>query len=130
MTTLSFRTWANVFPNQPLLRANVCATFGCMPKATKVEPRRYANQRPKLSQPVVTSATLRKAKGLTLQAVCDHMLAEFGIQTDRGTISAIENGHRGASARMLSAYADALGISTADINTQYEPRRRGEQGVA
>ncbi|OMC08580.1 hypothetical protein A5734_01995 [Mycolicibacterium fortuitum] len=74
----------------------------------------------------MTTATLRKAKGLTLQAVCDHMRDEHGIETDRGTISAIENGHRGASARMLTAYADALGLQTSDIDTQYEPRRRGE----
>lgn len=79
---------------------------------------------------MVSSATLRKRLGLTLQAVCDHMAEEHGIKTDRGTISAIENGHRGASARMLAAYADALGIPASAIDTQYEPRRRGEPAAA
>ncbi|MBP3086982.1 helix-turn-helix domain-containing protein [Mycolicibacterium fortuitum] len=94
-----------------------------MPKVEPVLSDKYANQRPKVHPPVVTTATLRKAKGLTLQAICDHMCEEHGIQTDRGTISAIENGHRGASARMLAAYADALGIPTTDIDTAYEPRK-------
>jgi transcriptional regulator with XRE-family HTH domain len=59
---------------------------------------------------VVSTAVLRKAKGLTIQSVCDHMREEHGMDVDRGTISAIENGHRGGSAKMLAAYADALGI--------------------
>lgn len=97
-----------------------------MPNGAPVKPGKYSNQRPRVPVPVVTTATLRKAKGLTIQAVCDHMFAEHGIKTDRGTISAIENGHRGASARMLAAYADALGVPQVEIDTQYEPRRRGE----
>lgn len=91
---------------------------------------RYAKQRPKLPAPVVTLATLRKARGLTLQAICDHMYAEHGIKVDRGTVSAIELGHRGASAQMLTAIADALGIHVTDIDTAYEPRQQRRQRVA
>lgn len=98
-----------------------------MPKTPASKGSRYAKQRPKMPVPVVGIATLRKAKGLTLQAVCDHMKEEHGINADRGTVSAIELGHRGASVRMLAAIADALGIPAADIDTAYEPRRRGEQ---
>ncbi|QDF19776.1 helix-turn-helix DNA binding domain protein [Mycobacterium phage LilSpotty] len=101
-----------------------------MPQGAPNKSAKYSNQRPKVPVPVVPTATLRKAKGLTIQAICDHMFAEHGIKTDRGTISAIENGHRGASARMLAAYADALGIPISVIDTQYEPRRRGETEVA
>lgn len=80
----------------------------------------------------MTIATLRKAKGLTLQALCDHINDEFDFANpvERGTISAIENGHRGASAQMLGAIADALGISAADIDTKYEPRQRRQRGTA
>jgi transcriptional regulator with XRE-family HTH domain len=88
---------------------------------------RYANQRPKVPVPVVSIATLRKAKGLTLQAVCDHIHEEFGLKVDRGTVSAIELGHRGASAQMLSAIADALGIHVQDVDTTYEPRQRRDE---
>lgn len=101
-----------------------------MTNAARASRNRYTKQRPKVSPPVVTTAILRKAKGLTLQAVCDHMRDEHGIATDRGTISAIENGHRGASVQMLAAYADALGISAAVVDTQYEPRRRGDSSAA
>lgn len=95
-----------------------------MPKLTATQAARYANQRPTARIPVVTIATLRKAKGLTLQAVCDHINAEhnFPKEVVRGTISAIENGHRGASAQMLTAIADALGLHPSEIDTTYEPR--------
>ncbi|GAB4677631.1 helix-turn-helix domain-containing protein [Mycobacterium timonense] len=97
-----------------------------MPKTTAARASRYAKQRPKLPAPVVTIATLRKAKGMTLQAVCDHIHEEHGLKVDRGTVSAIELGHRGASAQMLAAIADALGVHVMDIDTAYEPRRRRE----
>jgi transcriptional regulator with XRE-family HTH domain len=96
------------------------------PRASKA--CKYSNQRPSSAIPVVGIATLRKAKGLTLQAVCDHINEEFGFSkpVERGTISAIENGHRGASAQMLNAIASALGIPVTDIDTTYEPRQRRE----
>jgi transcriptional regulator with XRE-family HTH domain len=79
---------------------------------------------------VVTTAVLRKSKGITLQAVCDHINEEHGLRVDRGTISAIENGHRGGSAKMLAAYADAIGIAPASIDTQYVPRQSREGSAA
>lgn len=100
-----------------------------MPTEPTRKGSRYAKQRPKLPAPVVTIATLRKAKGLTLQAICDHIYDEHGIKVDRGTVSAIELGHRGASTQMLNAIADALGIHAIDIDTAYEPRRRRVEQV-
>ncbi|WP_301121151.1 helix-turn-helix domain-containing protein [Mycolicibacterium fortuitum] len=96
-----------------------------MPKATATKAHNYRNQRPSVVAPVVTIATLRKAKGLTLQAVCNHINEEFSFPkpVERGTISAIENGHRGASTQMLAAIASALGIHPSAIDTRYEPRR-------
>lgn len=95
-----------------------------MAKPTAIKGGRYRNQRQSTPVPVVTIATYRKGKGLTLQDVCDHINAEqaFPKPVERGTISAIENGHRGASAQMLTAIADALGLHAADIDTAYEPR--------
>lgn len=100
-----------------------------MPKQATSKGSRYNHQRPSVTIPVVGTAVLRKAKGLTLQAVCDHINDEFSFPkpVERGTISAIENGHRGASAQMLRAYADALGVSVSDIDTSYEPRQRRAQ---
>jgi transcriptional regulator with XRE-family HTH domain len=86
---------------------------------------KYLNQRKPVSVPVVPLAVARKISGKTLQEVCDHINDEFEFpkKVERGTISAIENGHRGASVEMLLAIASALGIAADDINTQYEPRR-------
>ncbi|MGV0042070.1 helix-turn-helix domain-containing protein [Mycobacterium colombiense] len=73
---------------------------------------------------MIPIAAVRKALGLTLQNVCDHIHEEHGLKVDRGTISAIELGHRGASTEMLTAIAEALGVHATDIDTAYEPRRR------
>jgi transcriptional regulator with XRE-family HTH domain len=86
---------------------------------------KYSDQRKPVSIPVVPLAVARKLADKTLQEVCDHINNEFEFpkKVERGTISGIENGHRGASAEMLVAIASALGVSADDINTQYEPRR-------
>ncbi|MCV7359160.1 helix-turn-helix domain-containing protein [Mycolicibacterium fluoranthenivorans] len=101
-----------------------------MPKPTPIKSGRYAKQRPAVPIPMVTIATLRKAKGLTLQAICDHINEELGLKVDRGTISAIELGHRRASTQMLAAIAEALGIHPTDVDTAYEPRERRSGVVA
>jgi transcriptional regulator with XRE-family HTH domain len=74
---------------------------------------------------MVSLAVARKAAHRTLQDVCDHINAEFTFEkpVERGTISGIEKGHRGASVQMLTAIASALGIAADDIDTQYEPRQ-------
>ncbi|MEH3135918.1 MAG: helix-turn-helix transcriptional regulator [Mycolicibacterium neoaurum] len=102
-----------------------------MPNGTATNRQRYANQRTKVPAPMVPLAILRKSQGITLQAVCDHINAEFSFKrpVERGTISAIENGHRGASAQMLAAIASALNIPNGSIDTQYEPRQRAEGQV-
>lgn len=96
-----------------------------MPKRPTSNASRYAKQRPNVSPPVVPLSVARKIGNKTLQDVCDHINREFDFpkQVERGTISAIENGHRGASIEMLLAIASALGITADDIDTQYEPRR-------
>lgn len=95
-----------------------------MPKSTPIKGGRYRNQRPTTPPPVFYMGAVRKRLGLTLQDVCDHINKDglFSKPVERGTISAIENGHRGASAQMLSAIVDALGLHVSDVDTTYEPR--------
>lgn len=95
-----------------------------MPPIKPQSRSKYRNQRKPVEIPVVPLVVARKLAGKTLQDVCDHINADFEFpkKVERGTISAIENGHRGASAEMLVAIASALSISADDINTEYEPR--------
>lgn len=106
------------------------ASWGCLPYSWGMPPSRtqsrskYRNQRKQVSVPVVPVSVARKLAGKTLQDVCDHINAEFEFpkKVERGTISAIENGLRGASVEMLVAIASALGIPADEIDTEYEPR--------
>ncbi|WP_207558472.1 helix-turn-helix transcriptional regulator [Mycobacteroides abscessus] len=96
---------------------------------------RYRMQRDNVGIPVVSLAVLRKSLNITLQAVCDHINdndeSEKPNRVERGTISAIENGHRGASVEMLAAIADALKIPVEAIQTDYVPiNRRAPRAVA
>ncbi|GLE59581.1 hypothetical protein NJBCHELONAE_48940 [Mycobacteroides chelonae] len=96
---------------------------------------RYETQRDSVGIPVVSLAVLRKSLNITLQAVCDHINdndeSHDPKRVERGTISAIENGHRGASVEMLAAIADALKIPVEAIQTDYVPiHRRSSKAVA
>lgn len=69
-------------------------------------------------------SALRTALGLTVETVLDRIEEETGTRPTRGTISAIENGHRGASLQMLSAFELAYGLPPGAITTDYAPRPR------
>lgn len=109
----------------------------CLPYCWDMPPNKtqsrgnYHKQRKPVATPVVPLVVARKLAGKTLQDVCDHINAEFEFpkKVERGTISGIENGHRGASVEMLVAIASALSISADDIDTQYEPRQRRARAV-
>lgn len=66
--------------------------------------------------------------GFTLDKVCQHIYEETGMRPDRGTLSAIELGHRGASTQMLEALALVYDIPVSVIDTEYEPRNRQGEG--
>lgn len=83
---------------------------------------RYGKQRAEVTPPHVSLAVLRSAVGITIEQVCDRIEQETGERPSRGTISAIENGHRGASASMLATLARAYGIADNSISTTYRPR--------
>lgn len=82
------------------------------------------SNRQEVLAPYIPLAVLRTKMQLTLTAVAARIFEETGVHTDRGTLSAIENGHRGASQEMIAALAAVYGIDPTCIDTQYVPRRR------
>lgn len=88
----------------------------------------YTKQRPTKTPPHVTLRGLRKATGMTLEQVCEAASEVLGLPPEkriqRGTLSLIESGQRGASQQMLDALAVAYGMDPGDVVTDYEPRQR------
>lgn len=84
--------------------------------------QRYATKRPQRTEPHIPLSALRAALGLTVDTVLDRVEEETGKRPSRGTISALENGHRGASAQMLAALEIAYGLPEGAITTDYTPR--------
>jgi transcriptional regulator with XRE-family HTH domain len=84
----------------------------------------YGAQRGKVVPPHVSLHHLRVAVGLTIDGLRDRISEATGQPAPtRGAISAVENGHRGASAEMLHAIALAYGLPDGAITTTYQPRR-------
>ena len=83
----------------------------------------YARQ--KVTPPHVALGDLRAACGLTLDQVCERFVEATGKDMTRGALSAIENGHRGASAAAIAGLEVAYGLRAGAIDTTYEPRIRG-----
>jgi len=93
----------------------------------------YDDQRPKTVPPHVSLSTLRAAVGLTIDELISKIAEDLPPEVKpptRGAISAIENGHRGASAQMLDLIACAYGLPAGSITTAYQPRARADQAVA
>lgn len=84
--------------------------------------RQYDQQRPRRTPPHVALGDLRSAVGLTIDQVLLRLEEQTGRRYSRGAISAIENGHRGASADLLVQLAIAYGIRPGAIRTDYQPR--------
>lgn len=89
---------------------------------------RYDRQRSRRTPPHAPLPAIRRAAGLTLDAVATAVTEILGAEPaiNRGTISAIELGIRGASQQMLDAMAVAYGMEPGDLTTDYEPRRWDE----
>lgn len=87
---------------------------------------RYPKPRPVKTPPHVSLRGLRKATGMTLEQVCDAASEALGLPPEkriqRGTLSLIESGQRGASQQMLDALAVAYGMDPGDIVTDFVPR--------
>lgn len=89
------------------------------------QPSKYTTQRTKVAPPVASLTAIRNSKGMTLDAVCERMtdLLDLppGKEYSRGALSAIENGHRGASTEVIKALEVALDLRPGDLVTNYEP---------
>ena len=83
---------------------------------------RYLRQREKVTPPHVSLKTLRNVAGITLEALIERM-SEFDFEVSVGALSAVENGHRGASEQLIEAIAGAYGIEADEITTTYQPKR-------
>lgn len=82
------------------------------------------HQRAKVTPPRIALGDLRVAVGITLDELVKRIEETAGITTTRGALSAIENGHRGASASLLQAIALAYGLRPDAIGTEYVPRSK------
>ncbi len=67
---------------------------------------------------------LRSVSGKTLDEVCEAASEVLGKALTRGALSAIENGHRGASEPVLAALEVAYGLRSGALTTNYVPRNR------
>jgi transcriptional regulator with XRE-family HTH domain len=86
--------------------------------------KNYGNQRPKVDPPVVPLPALRKSHGLTLGDVLTRIEENRGRRYTPGALSAVENGHRGASQQFLEDIAEVYGLEPHDLWTGYAPRNQ------
>lgn len=87
-------------------------------------PSRYTQQRPRRIPPHISLADMRYLSGKTLDEVCAAASEVLDRPLTRGALSAIENGHRGASTRVLAALEVAYGLRSGALVTDYQPRKR------
>lgn len=85
---------------------------------------KYDTQRDRRTPPHVSLGDLRTVSGKTLDQVCEAASETLGRPLTRGALSAIENGHRGASREVLAALEIAYGLRPDSITTDYAPRSR------
>lgn len=84
-------------------------------------PIDYEKQRAKVTPPHVSFNALRVRLGLKQEDVRRKVEVILGKSFTPGAMSAIEKGHRGASAEVLAALETALGLRPGDLVTNYEP---------
>lgn len=89
-----------------------------------VDMSKYDGQRPPKTPPHLSLGDLRAVSGMTLEKVCGEVTAVTGRTFTRGALSAIENGHRGASEPVLRALEVAYGLRPGALVTDYAPRPR------
>lgn len=92
----------------------------------------YDKQRRKVQAPLVPLSALRAALGMKQAEVCNGVEAITDKSFTKGALSAIENGHRGASAETLAALETVLRLPAGSLVVNYEPShdRRKADGEA
>lgn len=83
---------------------------------------KYRQQREAKVPPHVPIKYVRLAANLSIDSVIERIKEETGRLYTRGAISAIENGHRGASSEILEALEVAYELPVGSITTTYIPR--------
>jgi hypothetical protein len=83
---------------------------------------KYETQREAKVPPHVPLKYIRLAFDLSIDTVIARIESETGRRYTRGAISAIENGHRGASSEILEAFELAYSLPLGAISTDYVPR--------
>lgn len=86
---------------------------------------KYKNQREPKTPPYVHIKGVRQRLGFSLEYVTENLKARTGQPHSKGTLSAIENGHRGVSPEYLSHLAAIYGIAEEYVTTDYKPWKRG-----
>lgn len=83
----------------------------------------YENERRRqpVQPPLVPLSAVRSALGLTQEALCESVAAITNKTFTKGALSAIERGHRGASAETLAALEVALRMPSGSLVVDYEP---------
>jgi len=92
--------------------------------ARKIAEEDGSQPRPRVAAPHIPLSALRRKMNLTLETVCDRIGEQTGVRPEKGTLSAIELGHRGASREMLDALAQVYDIDPKLIDTNYAPRHQ------
>lgn len=87
-------------------------------------PSKYEVQRERKTPPHIALADVRYISGKTLDEVCLAASEVLDRPLTRGSLSAIENGLRGASPKVLAALEMAYGLRPGSLVTNYEPRSR------
>ena len=93
----------------------------------------YDNQRPKVAPPLIPLAAHRASHGLSQTDVCKIVSALTNKSFTKGALSAIEGGHRGASAETLAALEVALRFPPGTLVVSYAPshaRRKSSEDEA
>lgn len=102
----------------------------------------YDSKRDRRKPPQVSVKYLRLARRETLDDVLDQVKELTNREYTRGALSAVENGHRGASLDLLDALEKVYGLPPRSISIDYipsPPRRkqqpaktvhRGDEGLA
>lgn len=85
---------------------------------------KYSGQRERKTPPHISLGDLRAVSGKTLDEVCEAASELLDTPMTRGALSAVENGLRGPSPKMLAALEVAYGLRAGAIVTDYEPRKR------
>lgn len=90
-----------------------------MPKNGYGDPKKH--QRETRQPPFVSLVGIRNMRGLKGREVCARVGEITGKGFTLGALSAIENGHRGASPEVLAALEQALDIPAGSLITSWEP---------